>query len=62
MTDKHKKETLLSKERIEEHLGFALTDEQYPEVAKAIFELASLLIESTSELVSIKSQDVLSRK
>jgi hypothetical protein len=53
---------LLSKERIEEHLGFTLTDDQYPEVAKAIFELASLLIESTSELESIKSQDVLSRK
>jgi hypothetical protein len=40
---------LLSKERIEEYLGVALTDEQYPVVAKAIFELASLLIESKSE-------------
>jgi hypothetical protein len=62
LTEEYKEEILLSKERIEEHLGFALTDDQYPEVAKAIFELASLLIESTSELESIKSQDVLSRK
>ncbi len=46
MTDKHKEETLLSKERIEEYLGVALTDEQYPDVVKAIVELASLLIEA----------------
>lgn len=47
MTDNEQREILLSKECIENHVGVKLTDEQYFEVAKAIFELASLIIETS---------------
>lgn len=42
-------EHLLSKEGVEEYVGIGLTDEQYQLIAKAIFELASLIIESNLE-------------
>lgn len=46
MKDNEQGEILLSKEYIENHVGVKLTDGQYSEVAKAIFELASLIIET----------------
>ena len=47
MTKEPHRQILLSKESIEKHLDVTLTDAQYYEVAKAIYELASLIIEST---------------
>ena len=48
MTENEQGEILLSKEYIENHVGVKLTYEQYIEVAKAIFELASLIIETSN--------------
>jgi hypothetical protein len=37
---------LLSKERLELLIGLTLTDSQYKEMALAIFEIASIIIET----------------
>lgn len=36
----------LTQEELEEHFGFSITHEQYLEVRHAVFELASIIIET----------------